>query len=175
MTEEQSFVLQGGVSSAAVAILQETVLRMIPYALPSVFLIVLDLVYGIKAARSRGEKVRVSTAVRRTVTKIFSYLCWLILATTVSLAFDHKWLEWVILGLVYVNEFASIIANHLETKGLEVNWKSVNALLFKWGGQKAGLDTNDVDPNGLVRPIQKPKSNPIRNAKGQFVSNKKKK
>lgn len=175
MSEESSLVLEGGISATMVAFLQTAVLRMIPYALPSVFLICLDLVYGIKAAKHRGEKVRFSTAIRRTVTKCFGYVCWLILATTISLAFEHQWLEWVILGLVYVNEFASIISNHLETKGLEVNWKSVNRLLFRWGGQKVGVDTDDIDPNALVRPIQKPKSAPIRNAKGQFVSTKKKK
>ena len=175
MSEESSFVVVGGVSSAAVAILQTTVLRMIPYALPSAIFILLDLVYGIKAASYRGEKIRTSTAIRKTVTKAFTYACWLILATTLAIAFEKRWLEWLILGLVYANELGSIIGNYLETKGLEMNWKNVNKLIFKWGGQKAGLDTDGTDPNSLVRPIQKPKAKPIRNSKGQFVSAKKKK
>ena len=173
MTEESSLVLESGVSATAVAILQTTVLRMIPYALPSVFLIVLDLVYGIKAARYRGEKIRLSTGVRRSVTKVFSYICWLILATTLSLAFEQRWLEWVILGLVYMNELGSIVGNYLETKGLEVSWKNVNRALFKWGTQKAGLDSDGIDPNSFIRPIEKPKGKPLRNSKGQFVSKKK--
>lgn len=175
MTEESQFVLQGGVSATAIAFLQTAVLRMIPYSCPALFLVLLDLIYGIKAARYRGEKVRLSTAIRRTVTKIFSYICWIILASTLAVAFDHTWLEWLVLGLVFANEFASIVANYLETKGLELNWANINKAIFHFGAQKAGLDDDGIDPNGFVRPIQKPKSNPIRNAKGQFVSNKKKK
>lgn len=174
MTQEGSFILQGGVSSVAVAFLQSAVLRMIPYAVPSIVLIALDLLWGIRAARYRGERVRLSTAFRRSITKAFSYVCWLVLASTCAIAFDHLWIEWVILGLVYVNELASIVGNYLETKGLEISWKNVNRALFKIGGQKAGVDTDGIDPNGFVRPIEKPKYKPIRNAKGQYVSRKNK-
>lgn len=174
MTEESSLVLEGGVAATTIAFLQTAVLRMIPYALPSVVLIALDLVYGIKAANYRGEKVRLSTAIRRTTTKLFGYVCWLILASTLSLAFEQRWLEWAILGLVYANELASIVSNHLETKGLEISWKNVNKAIFHFGAQKAGLDDDGIDPNGFVRPIQKPKYKPLRNSKGQFVKKNKK-
>lgn len=174
MSEESTLVLEGGVSATLIAFLQNAVLRMIPYSLPALVLVCLDLVYGIQAAKYRGEKVRVSTAFRRTITKTMSYICWLVLATTVAIAFEQRWLEWVILGLVYVNEFGSIIGNYLETKGLEVNWKTVNRLLFKWGSQKAGLDSDGSEADSLVRPIEKPKGKPLRNEKGQFVSSKKK-
>lgn len=172
MSEEHAFVMQGGVSTVAIAFLQQAVLRMIPYAVPSVVLIALDLVYGIKAAKFRKERVSLSTALRRTVTKTFGYVCWLILASTMALAFNQQWLEWTILGLVYTNEFVSIIGNHLETKGLELNWKNINRALFKFGGQKAGLDTDGIDPNGFVKPIESPKSPRQRDEKGRYVSNK---
>ena len=55
MTEESPFVLQGGVASAAVVFLQQAVLRMIPYFVPSLLLVLLDLVYGIKGARARAR------------------------------------------------------------------------------------------------------------------------
>ena len=84
MTEEGSLAMQGGVSAAAVAFLQEAVLRMIPYSVPALVLIILDLIYGIRAAKIRekaaraakqpSERIRLSTAVRRSITKIFSYL-----------------------------------------------------------------------------------------------------
>ena len=175
MTEESSLVIEGGISATAVAFLQSAVLRMIPYSLPALVLVVLDLVYGIKAARYRGEKVRLSTALRRTITKIFSYIAWLILASTIAIAFDHLWLEWLVLGIVFTNEFLSIVGNYLETKGLEISWKALNRAIFHFGAQKAGLDDDGIDPNAFVRPIQKPKYKPMRNDKGQFVSKKKNK
>ena len=99
MEGEGALMGQGGVSATALAFLQTAVLRMIPYSVPAVVLLILDLVYGIKAARHRGERVRVSTAVRRSVTKMFSYICWIILASTVAIAFHQEWLEWAVLGL----------------------------------------------------------------------------
>ena len=37
--------------------------------------IVCDLFFGCEAARKRGERVRISRAVRRTVNKMCEYLC----------------------------------------------------------------------------------------------------
>ena len=128
MTEQSSFIVQGSVSSVAVAFLQAAVLRMIPYAVPAVALIALDLLYGVKAAKYRGEDVRFSTAISRTVTKTFSYICWIILASTLSLAFSKEWIEWFVLGLVYVNELVSIFGNYLETKGVRLSLENV----YKW-------------------------------------------
>lgn len=167
MTEESSFVLQGSVSSVAVAFFQQAVLRMIPYAIPSVFLIFLDLIYGIKRAKSKKEKVRLSTAVRRSVTKTFSYVCWLILASTMALAFQQGWLEWAILGLVYLNELASIVGNYLETKGITFSWVGFYRWVMRVISGKAGVAMEEAEAADIIkRP---------RNAKGQFVSKKNKK
>lgn len=167
MTEESAFVLEGGVSSAAVVFLQQAVLRMIPYAVPSVFLIFLDLIYGIKRAKAKGEKVRVSTAVRRSVTKAFSYVCWLILASTLALAFKQEWLEWAILGLVYLNELASIVGNHLETKGISFSWVGFYRWLIKAGSNKAGIVMEQAEAEEIISQARDPKT-------GRFVSNKQK-
>ena len=61
--EETALLVEGGVSATLVVFLKTAVLRMIPYAIPAMFLIALDLFYGCRAAKFRGEKVRVSTAV----------------------------------------------------------------------------------------------------------------
>lgn len=155
MTEESSFILQGSVASTAVIFLQTAVLRMIPYSIAAIPLIVLDLVYGIRSAKYRGEKIKMSTAIKKTVTKIFTYICWLVLASTIALSFSKSWLEWVVLGLVYGNEFVSIVGNYLETKGWQINWKSLSRAGFKLGGQKVGLDTNGIDPASFIEPIHK--------------------
>ena len=170
MTEESYFIMQGSISTVAIAFLQKSVLRMIPYSIVAVPLIVLDLIYGIKAAIWRKEKIRISTAIRRTVTKTFGYACWIILASTISLSFNIEWLEWCILGLVFANELASIVGNYLETKGLEVSWKAVWNTILRIIGQKANIDTDGIDVGEMVKP--KPKPPQPRNAKGQFTSKK---
>ena len=163
-------MLQAGVAGAAVAFLQEAVLRMVPYAIIAVPLIILDLVYGIRAARYRKEKIRLSTALRRTVTKILTYVCWIVLSSALALAFEHRWLEWLVFGLVIVNELSSVIGNHLETKGLEVSWQAVWNTVLRIIGQKTSIDTDGIDVGDLVKP--KPKPEQPRNAKGQFTSKK---
>ena len=128
VTEESALIVEGTVSAALVTILQTAVLRMIPFAVPAIALLFLDLLYGCRAAKYRGEPVRISTAIRRTTTKFFGYVCWLILSSTLAIAFDKDWLEWGTLGLVYANEGLSIIGNYLETKG--INFSIVN--VYKW-------------------------------------------
>lgn len=168
MSEETSFVLQGSVTTTAVLFLQNAVMRMIPYSIAAIPLIILDLRYGIKAARMRGDKVRFSTALRRTVTKTFTYVCWLILASTIAVAFSQEWLEWIVLGAVFANEMLSIIGNLLETRGLEISWKNIITAGFHLSGQKVGVDTNGIDPMSFVHPVEKKAERP-RGKNGRFV------
>jgi len=148
MTEESALIVEGSVSAALVTVLQTAVLRMIPYAIPAVALLALDLIYGVKAAKFRDEKVRASTAIRRTTTKFFSYLCWLILASTLAISFDKNWLEWGVLAVVYANEGLSIIGNYLETKGLSFSIAGVYKGIVKWISGKVGVD---VEPGEIIK------------------------
>lgn len=155
MTEESAFITQGSVTAAAVAFLQAAVLRMIPFAVPALVLIILDLIYGCKAASFRKERVRFSTALRRTLTKTFCYICWLILASTLALSFEKEWLEWGVLGLVYLNELSSIVGNYFESKGLKVVWPNFLKAIIGIFGQKTNTDTSGIDPGSFVEPIEK--------------------
>ena len=161
MTEENALIVEGGVSATLVTLLKTAVLRMIPYAVPGLFLVLLDLLYGIRAAKHRKERVRASTAIRRTVTKIVTYLCWLILATTIAIAFDKDWLEWSMLGLVYANEFLSIIGNYLETKGMTFSMTAVYKWFIKFLAGKAGAEMTDDEAGEIIKPV--------RDAKGRFA------
>ena len=150
MTEESALIVEGTVSAALVTLLQTAVLRMIPYAIPGLMLVVIDLIVGCQTAKSRGEKVRPSTAIRRTITKIFLYLCFLILATTLAIAFEKPFLEWGTLGLVYANEFLSVIGNYLETKGLNFSVAAVYRWVLKLFANKVGNMTDD-DANEIIK------------------------
>lgn len=161
MTEENAFIIQGSVSATAIVFFQTAILRMVPYAVPGLCLIALDLLFGIRAASFRGERVRFSTAIRRTMTKTFSYLCFIVLASTLAVAFGKDWLEWFVLGLVYANEFASIVGNYLETKGITLSFADLYRWIFKKAGQQVGVEVTDEDAANIIK--QK------RDAKGRFV------
>lgn len=157
--------MQGSVATTLIVFLQTAVLRMIPYAIPAVFLIALDLFYGCRAAKFRGEKVRLSTAVRRTMTKFFSYICWIILASTLALSFGKDWLEWAVLGLVYANELASIVGNYLETKGIEFSFVGFYRWLLKVIAGKAGEAMDSAEAEGIIIG----KDGKARDKKGRFT------
>lgn len=168
--EESAMLTIGGTSAVFVAFLQEAVLRMIPYSIPAIMLLVLDLFYGCRAARFRKEKVRISTAVRRSVTKLASYTCWLILASTIAIAFHKDWLEWAVLGLVYLNELASIIGNYLETKGIEFSFVGFYRWILKVIAGKAGETMDDMEAGGIIKPKGR---HAVRDAKtGRYVKRK---
>ena len=157
MTEDSALVVESGVSATLVTLLRTAVLRMIPYAVPGLMLVALDLLYGIRAAKARGERIRSSTAIRKTVTKVVMYLCWLILATTIAIAFDKPWLEWGMLGLVYGNEFLSIIGNYLESKGLSFSVVAVYRWIIKLFAHKVGGDMSDEEANEILKKNKKKK------------------
>lgn len=163
MTEDSALIVEGGASAAFIAILQTAVLRMIPYAVPGLILVILDLAYGVKAARVRDEQVRVSTAIRRSLTKVFLYICWLVLATTIAIAFGKTWLEWGTLAMVYGNEALSIIGNYFETKGLQFSFAGAYRWLLRFFAGKVGADMSEEDAGDIIKPAQP------RNAKGQFT------
>lgn len=153
---------------------------MIPFALPALVLIALDLWFGVKAARHRYKKykrnedrVTFSKALRGTVGKCFEFAAWLILASSMSIAFKQEWIQWATLGLVYVNEIGSIIGNYLCTKDIEFSLlaflKAVLVYIGRWFGSKLGIVTDDVTFDDVLKPAKQG-----RNAKGQFTSKKKK-
>jgi len=133
-------IVQGSVATTAVVFLQQAVLNMIPYLFIAAVLILVDLYFGVKAARKRGEKVRASRAFRRTMGKTMEYICWVILASSLSVAFGTNIIEWVVLGVVMGNELLSVLTNFFELHGYKI--KGLN--IFKIVGDKAGIDTSDV-------------------------------
>lgn len=88
-------------------------------AILAVVLIIVDLRFGIRAARIRGEEIRFSRAMRRTGNKIVDYLCWLLLAVSIGHAFgkdfDIKILPSIILALIFGIEINSCIGNYFKS------------------------------------------------------------
>lgn len=151
-------VISSGIGSTAVIFFRDAVTAMIPWLILSVPLIVLDLDYGIKAARHRGDKIRFSKAFRKTFGKAVEYVAWCCLAATAARAFEAKWLEWLVMGAVNMNEMASIIGNYAETKDVTISWSYIWNKLLRIVGAKAGIDTGDIDVGEVVKP--KPNRDP---------------
>ncbi len=98
-------------------------------------LILVDLRFGIQAALHRGEKIRGSRAIRRTVNKMVDYICWISIAWVLGHSFgnifDIPLLVAIIMLVVCSVELSSIFDNYFEYKGLSKRfnvWKFFSKL-----------------------------------------------
>ena len=162
-TNTADTIVEGGIALTTIAFLQHTISNMVPYAIVAIPLIILDLTWGVRAARYRQERVTFSKAFRKTMGKIFDYVCWILIASGLAIAFEKHWIEWGILGAVIFNEIVSIIGNYLETKGIELSFEGVWKFIFKRGAGHYGVDVTDEELNDIIKP------KPARDEKGRFI------
>jgi uncharacterized membrane protein YfcA len=94
------------------------------FAVLGVILVLADLRFGIRAARYRGEKIRVSRAGRRTINKLVDYTCWIFMAGAIDKAFGAPFgipiLPALTMLAVYGFEVNSCFHNYFEAKGKDV-------------------------------------------------------
>lgn len=111
--------------------------RFIWFLILAIILILGDLRFGIAAAKKRGENIRPSRAVRRSLNKLVDYICWLSIATVVGVNFGSVFglptLSVIIMAVVCIIELSSIIDNYLEYKGIKkkINVIKLLAKLFR--------------------------------------------
>ena len=119
----------GGVTASVLSPFIEGWQQMLWFLILAIILILGDLRFGIAAAKKRGERIRPSRAVRRSINKLVDYICWLSIATVVGInfgtVFDVPLLSVIIMAIVCIIELSSIIDNYLEYKGIK---KKVNII-----------------------------------------------
>lgn len=119
----------GGFTAAVLSPFVEGWQQMLWFLILAIILILGDLRFGIAAARKRGENIRPSRAVRRSLNKLVDYICWLSIATVVGVNFGSVFglplLSVIIMAVVCIIEMSSIVDNYLEYKGIK---KKVNVI-----------------------------------------------
>lgn len=130
----------GGMTAAVISPLVEFYGKLLPFLLLAIILILVDSRFGIKASIKRGEKIRMSRAIRRAINKLVDYICWVTLAGMMGMTFGTSFhiplLSVIVLCIVYAVEITSIFNNYFEYKGISKKfngWK----FLAKLTGQKA--------------------------------------
>lgn len=107
-------------------------------ALCGVILVICDLRFGVLASKVRGEEIRKSRAVRRTVNKLVDYTCWILLSVGIEYAFGlslHIPLIPVFMMLViYGVELNSIFDNYFKYRGI-----NIKVDIFKWFKKKVDI------------------------------------
>lgn len=98
-------------------------------------LILADLRFGVEASRKRGEKIRGSRVIRRTVNKMIDYICWVsvawVLGQSFGKIFNIPLTAAIIMLAVCLIEISSIADNYFEYKGVNKKfnvWKFFSKL-----------------------------------------------
>lgn len=111
-------------------------------------LILADLRFGVMAAKKRGENIRGSRVIRRTVNKMVDYICWISIAWILSGSFGKIFniplLVAIIMLIVCSIEISSIFDNYFEYKGLNKRfnvWKFFSKL-FKISAIEESIEDN---------------------------------
>lgn len=123
------------VSAAVLTPLVEGTEGIVIWVLVAFALILGDLRFGIMASLKKGEKIRGSRAVRRTINKMVDYICWVSIAWVLGASFGKIFgvplLAAIIMVIVCTVELSSIFDNYFEYKGLKKRfniWKFFSKL-----------------------------------------------
>lgn len=121
---------EGGYSIIFASFLQESIGHIIPWIIVSFFVIVCDLVVGIRKSLLMNEVVRFSSACRRTLGKCVSYFMFVIMVSVIDVAANGggEIDKWACLLICFI-EGCSIIGNILKPKGISFNLINAIAIL----------------------------------------------
>lgn len=121
------------VSAAVLTPLVEGSKGIVIWLIVALVLILGDLWFGIRASIKKGEKIRGSRAVRRTLNKMVDYICWVSISWVLGASFGNIFgvplLAAMIMVIVCTIELSSIFDNYFEYKGLKKRFEPWNFIL----------------------------------------------
>lgn len=136
-------VTEGSNLAILAAFLNESIGHMLPWLIVSFFVILCDLVVGIRKSLLMNEEVRFSSACRRTMGKMVSYFMFVIMVTVIDVAANGGGTidKWACLSVCLI-EFSSIMSNILKPKGYDINLIKIIAVVF---GKKFQVAKEDIE------------------------------
>lgn len=125
IVEMQERNIVGSATAAVIAPIVDFYVALAPFIVLALVLIVTDCVFGVKAAKARGENIRRSRMLRRSINKLVDYICWITLAGMMGFAFGSALhvpvLSYVLFVIVCGIELTSIFNNYFEYRGVHIH------------------------------------------------------
>ena len=111
--------------TAAAFYLQNTALQAFFWFIPCLAVIFADLVAGVRASIYRGENVRFSGAMRRTLNKCMCYASWIVCCVALNERYFTSLCAYIGIGIIFVIEGVSFVSNLLEPHGIKLSIKGI--------------------------------------------------
>lgn len=133
---------EGSSSTIFAAFLNESLGHIIPWMIVAFFVILCDLVVGIRKSLIMKEEVRFSSACRRTMGKTISYFAFVVMVAVMDVAAHGGGVidKYACLLVCFI-EFTSIISNILKPRGVRIDLAEILAFVFS---KRFGVDKEDV-------------------------------
>lgn len=142
-----SLITQGVTTGFLSAYLHQTYIAVLPWLIPCIPLMLLVSKFGRENARLKGEEVTWGKTLKMAINKIFNYICWIMIACTLSIAFSSDAITIVIMAIVYGLEVMKVILRYVQSQGYEVNERQALGVFLKIIIKK--FTGEDVDPSAL--------------------------
>lgn len=136
-----SLVSQGAAVTVASSMsyhLNYILVEMLPFCYVAIPLIILDLFYGRKKAKFQYENgltnipCTIQKSIKMTIQKIFNYISWIFLSTSLSAAFAMPSLVFIIMSIIYGLEVLSLLNKYGESKGVDIDEIGMLKLVCKF-------------------------------------------
>lgn len=127
--------------------------NLAPWLFLGLVLVMVDLRFGLLAAKARKEEIRPSRAWRRTLNKAVDYLCWVTLAEVCSRTFGVTMGSPIVgmgmLFIIYGIELNSCVNNYFDYKGIKKKWN-----FFKLVNKEEPLEDQEPSESANQKEIE---------------------
>ena len=115
----------GLITPAAVMFLNDSIKDMIPWLITMFFVVIADLIAGVRKSLKLNIHVSVSMAFRVTMGKLITYTAFVLMVCMIDTASNHTMLlaKWGCLFIAFL-EGISVIGNILKPMGIDLSMKS---------------------------------------------------
>lgn len=146
---KSSLITQGVTAGFFSQYIHETYIAVLPWLIPAIPLILLVCKYGRMNAKAKREEVTWCKTIKMAVNKIFNYICWIMIACTLSIAFNCPAIAYAIMAVVYGLELMKCILRYVQSHGYKVSERQALVVFLKIILQK--FTSTDVDTDQIIK------------------------
>lgn len=128
---KSSLITQGVTAGFFSQYIHAMYIEVLPWLIPALPLILLVCKYGRQNALAKGEEVTWIKTIKMAINKIFNYLCWIMIACTLSIAFDSNLIAYSIMAVVYGLELMKCILRFVQSHGYKVSERQALVVFLK--------------------------------------------
>ena len=133
--------------------MEDLLMLALQYIMPTILAIVADLVWGLQAAKCRGDRRTPTKAIRRTVNKFIGYSCWILFSASIGITYHYPKLPAIMMSIVFILEGSSCLNNILEKRGKQISLEGILSLIGK-KTKHEGLENVIEDIEKKDKPIK---------------------